>query len=94
MCTELEQITPALRILRRFYGGYIGGYPNNGYGSPKKRAEDPLDLFPNPDLPSAYAGAAREWMDLGAQLIGGCCGTGPEHIRAIRHAVDSVAARV
>jgi S-methylmethionine-dependent homocysteine/selenocysteine methylase len=89
MCTELENITPALRILRDIYGGYRGGYPNNGYGSPKKRAEDPLDLFPNPDLPSDYAHAAVEWIEGGAQLVGGCCGSGPEHIRAIRHVVDT-----
>jgi S-methylmethionine-dependent homocysteine/selenocysteine methylase len=93
MCTELEQITPALQILRELYGGYMGGYPNNGYGSPKKRAENPLDLFPNPDLPSSYARAVDEWIEVGAQLVGGCCGTGPEHIRAIRHAVDTHADR-
>ena len=25
----------------------------------------------------------------GAQLVGGCCGTGPEHIRALRSTVDT-----
>jgi S-methylmethionine-dependent homocysteine/selenocysteine methylase len=94
MCTELEQVTPALRILREFYGGYVGGYPNNGYGASKKAVADPLDLFPNPDLPSDFAQAAGEWVDLGAQLVGSCCGTGPEHIRAIRHAVDTHPSRV
>ena len=27
---------------------------------------------------------AREWADLGAQVIGGCCGTTPNHIRALK----------
>lgn len=31
--------------------------------------------------------AAREWHRMGARLLGGCCRTGPEHIRAIRKAV-------
>jgi homocysteine S-methyltransferase len=30
---------------------------------------------------------AREWYDAGASLIGGCCRTGPAHIRAIREAL-------
>jgi 5-methyltetrahydrofolate--homocysteine methyltransferase len=28
-------------------------------------------------------------MDLGVSIIGGCCGTTPAHIRAIRAAMDS-----
>ena len=30
-----------------------------------------------------YAQFAREWLDLGAQIVGGCCATGPEHIAAM-----------
>jgi S-methylmethionine-dependent homocysteine/selenocysteine methylase len=25
----------------------------------------------------------KEWMDLGADMIGGCCGIGPEQIKAM-----------
>jgi S-methylmethionine-dependent homocysteine/selenocysteine methylase len=32
-----------------------------------------------------YGRTARSWLDLGAAIVGGCCGTTPEHIRAIRH---------
>jgi 5-methyltetrahydrofolate--homocysteine methyltransferase len=28
-------------------------------------------------------------MDLGIAIIGGCCGTTPEHIRALRAAIDA-----
>jgi S-methylmethionine-dependent homocysteine/selenocysteine methylase len=34
--------------------------------------------------PPDYAEHARRWRDLGARIIGGCCGTTPEHVRAIR----------
>lgn len=34
--------------------------------------------------PTEYADFARQWLDLGANIIGGCCGTTPEHIKAIR----------
>jgi S-methylmethionine-dependent homocysteine/selenocysteine methylase len=31
-----------------------------------------------------YALWARWWVELGADIVGGCCGTGPEHISAVR----------
>ncbi len=36
--------------------------------------------------PVDFADAAREWVAAGANIIGGCCRTGPEHIRSIRAA--------
>ncbi|HVN31505.1 MAG TPA: bifunctional homocysteine S-methyltransferase/methylenetetrahydrofolate reductase [Thermoanaerobaculaceae bacterium] len=40
-----------------------------------------------PATPSYLAQFARRAAELGAGLIGGCCGTGPDHIRAIASAV-------
>jgi 5-methyltetrahydrofolate--homocysteine methyltransferase len=34
------------------------------------------------------AGRVPELIEAGANIIGGCCGTGPAHIEAIRRAVD------
>jgi S-methylmethionine-dependent homocysteine/selenocysteine methylase len=34
--------------------------------------------------PARYAQFAKEWLQHGADIIGGCCGIGPEHIAAIR----------
>jgi 5-methyltetrahydrofolate--homocysteine methyltransferase len=42
-----------------------------------------------PETPEFMAGRATELLALGVQVIGGCCGTTPEHIRAIRKAVSS-----
>ena len=33
--------------------------------------------------PSEYAEQAKIWVDEGAYVIGGCCDTGPNHIRAL-----------
>ena len=41
-----------------------------------------------PELMADYAVLAR---DAGARIIGGCCGTTPEHIRAMRAALDTAA---
>lgn len=39
--------------------------------------------------PAAYAATARVWVDLGLRLVGGCCGTGPAHVRALRQAFSA-----
>ncbi len=44
-------------------------------------------IFFPPATPSYLAGFARRAAELGAGLVGGCCGTGPEHIRAMADAV-------
>jgi len=35
-----------------------------------------------------YAELALQWREEGAQIIGGCCGVGPEHIAAARRALS------
>jgi len=42
-----------------------------------------------PETPEFMAEKARELISLGVSIIGGCCGTTPAHIRALRKAVDS-----
>jgi len=39
-----------------------------------------------PEIMANYATMAR---DAGARIIGGCCGTTPEHVAAMRHALDN-----
>lgn len=39
--------------------------------------------------PEAFAACAAAFLDDGAAILGGCCGTTPEHIRALRQVVGS-----
>jgi len=39
--------------------------------------------------PNAYAMYAMEWVQGGARIIGGCCGTGPDHIAACSRLLTS-----
>ncbi|MBP3961121.1 bifunctional homocysteine S-methyltransferase/methylenetetrahydrofolate reductase [Paenibacillus lignilyticus] len=61
----------------------------------------PLSVFPNagiPDYvdgkymfsatPEYFAQSARKFADRGARIIGGCCGTTPEHIAAIAKSLE------
>jgi len=41
------------------------------------------------ETPKHFSDFTIKLLDLGISIIGGCCGTNPEHIRAIRQAVDS-----
>jgi 5-methyltetrahydrofolate--homocysteine methyltransferase len=45
------------------------------------------------ETPEAMAARVPELLDLGVALVGGCCGTTPDHVRAVRRAVDAWTAR-
>jgi len=62
--------------------GPIAAMPNAG--SLVRR--DGRILLP-PATPTYLAQFARRAVELGAGLVGGCCGTGPDHIRAMAEAV-------
>lgn len=40
------------------------------------------DRWVHPVRPEAFGAAAARLAELGVRLLGGCCGTGPEHLRA------------
>lgn len=61
--------------------------PNAGY--PESRGE--RLFFPAP--PDYFADYAKQFLSVGARLIGGCCGTTPGHIVGVRRALDDAAAR-
>lgn len=44
--------------------------------------------------PAYFAAFARRFIDLGASIVGGCCGTTPEHVRAIALALQGAKRRV
>ena len=94
MCCRPEWINAGLPILRETYDGPFGAYPNIGYNPEapinSSQGEDILlhDQYDrNNYTPSKLAGVAGEWKEMGAQVIGGCCSTGPEHIMAMRNTV-------
>ena len=67
----------AVRIMRETYSGPIGAYPNAGYWT------RPNWTFVDRVSPEEYLADARTWIDAGAAIVGGCCGVGVEHIRAL-----------
>jgi S-methylmethionine-dependent homocysteine/selenocysteine methylase len=79
----LVNCTPATRTLAYVealasVGVAFGAYANAG------DPEDRIGFGADPvEGARTYALLARTWLDAGATIIGGCCGTGPEHIEAL-----------
>ncbi len=77
-CCEPEIATEALAAMSGLHHLPLGVYANNGH-------EDESGWAFTGDYPPArYLEEARKWVDQGARIVGGCCGTTPEHIRALR----------
>ena len=98
MCSNPEAASAGLPILRDAYDGPIGIYPNIGYNptgplvnrpqlTNQLRSAGPDILQTGLYPPARLAELAGEWKEAGAQIIGGCCATGPEHIMAMRPVV-------
>ena len=91
MCTGPDPVSASLPKLRDAFDGPIGCYANIGYHRNPRFGASPTETWHTIETsdypPERYAQYAREWKEMGAQIIGGCCATGPEHIEAIRPVV-------
>jgi S-methylmethionine-dependent homocysteine/selenocysteine methylase len=64
--------------------GAAPGVPIAAYGNLGLPADDLGWAFTEELSPDSYAEHARRWVAIGARLVGGCCGTTPEHTAALR----------
>ena len=64
------------------------GMPLSAYGNLGLPADDVGWRFTEELSPGAYADHARDWLALGARMLGGCCGTTAAHTRALRSLLD------
>ncbi|MFQ5664142.1 MAG: bifunctional homocysteine S-methyltransferase/methylenetetrahydrofolate reductase [Terriglobia bacterium] len=78
-----------LRLMSQANGARLSVQPNVGF---PQRVGDRV-VYPKAS-PAYFAEFAREAAALRASVIGGCCGTTPEHIRAIAEAVKELSPRV
>ncbi len=83
-CLGVGEMTAILDDLSAVGWGSLIAKPNAGL--PQQR--DGRIFYP--EGPEKFAQAVRDWVDKGARFIGGCCGTGPEHIRALRRVLEQI----
>lgn len=77
MHSSVAATDPALDILFEHWKGPVMVYPET-------LAFDPATHMPEVTVPPAdFAHACRGWVERGVQIVGGCCGTTIEHIRAM-----------
>ena len=78
---------PYIEELARIAPIYVSCYPNAGL-------PEPLSPTGFPETPETLAPQIREWAAQGwLNIVGGCCGTTPAHIKAIAEAVRDCAPR-
>ena len=80
-----EQLRPYVEELSRIADTYVSVHPNAGL---------PNEFGEYDDTPERMAELVLDFVRSGfVNVVGGCCGTTPEHIRAIRDAVESLTPR-
>ena len=77
-CTHPAHIPALIRELRAGSDKPVIVYPNSGEGWDAARR-----CWTGSGDPNSYAAMAQEWFSAGAQMIGGCCRTRPEHIALV-----------
>ncbi len=80
----IEQMIPITQELRKYSDKPILIHSNAGV----PELVDGKTVFRQ--SPSDMASKVKDLVEAGASIIGGCCGTRPEHIRAIKEEIDKL----
>lgn len=76
-----DRVPPILAEMQGAAPGFLAAYPNAGI----PRIEGDRTVY---DLsPDGMAAAAAAMLDAGARILGGCCGSTPDHIRRMAEAI-------
>ncbi len=80
-----EQLRPHVQLLAKLADTLVMVYPNAGL---------PNELGEYDEAPETTASLVKAWAEKGqVNILGGCCGSTPEHIAAMAKAVDGLAPR-
>ena len=75
--SDISVTGDAIKDAKKNFNGVLGAYPNKGY------YEKPHWKFVDDITPNEYLEKAKNWVKDGAQIIGGCCGVGPDFIKPL-----------
>ncbi|KWV91911.1 homocysteine S-methyltransferase family protein [Erythrobacter sp. YT30] len=80
-----DQLRPHVQALSAIADTLIMAYPNAGL---------PNELGEYDEMPDTTAGLVKQWADKAqVNILGGCCGSSPAHIKAIADAVEGLPPR-
>ena len=77
MHTSVDLISDCIQIIKKHHSGAVMAYPDSGY------FKSPNWQFSEVISPSELIKFALPWVDNGVNIIGGCCGLGPEHTKQL-----------
>ena len=75
--SNIDVTGKAIKIAKKNFNGIIGAYPNVGF------YEKPHWIYEDNMKPEDYLIQAKSWFENGSQIIGGCCGIGPDLIKSL-----------
>ena len=75
--SNIDVTGKAVKIAKKIFNGIIGAYPNVGF------YEKPHWIYEDNMKPEDYLIQAKSWVENGSQIIGGCCGIGPDLIKSL-----------
>ncbi len=83
-----DEMVPFVEELARVSPHYMSAYPNAGL-------PDPLSPTGFPETAEIFAPKVAKWAENGwLNVVGGCCGTTPDHIRALTKLVREFSPRI
>jgi S-methylmethionine-dependent homocysteine/selenocysteine methylase len=82
-CCEVEIMDQAVSTLMSQTGLPVGVYASM---RPEKYGNIPAESTEY--SATKYQRFAERWLERGVKILGGCCGTGPEHIRIVKKLIE------
>jgi S-methylmethionine-dependent homocysteine/selenocysteine methylase len=90
-CSDYKSITKAIE---KFYGlSQTGNFTYGGYANRFHQIREDFMLAHGRNLLDEtvsiqeYGDEVKHWIDLGAQIVGGCCGIGVEYIQYLAETI-------
>jgi 5-methyltetrahydrofolate--homocysteine methyltransferase len=83
-----NEMRPFVEELSRLTSFHVSAHPNAGLPNP---------MLPTgfPETPETFAPKLRDWASNGwLNIVGGCCGTTPDHIRAVANSIRGLPPRI
>jgi len=81
----MEEMVGLMAQMRKLDAGYLAAQPNAG----KPQLVNGKTIYAQ--HPRDFAARVPDLLRMGINIIGGCCGVGPEHIREVARALKKEA---
>lgn len=85
--SRIGHMDAALQVLLDEWSGPVMAYPDAGRSDMGTGWRD--RTVANEESVDDFIDATKNWIDMGVQIVGGCCGFGTEYIKPLRRAISA-----